>query len=185
MYQELIKDLKTKADEVMGKLNDEFRNIHTGRANASLVENIIISYYGQNTPLKQMANINIPESNMIVISPWDVGSLGDIENSIRNSDLKLNPVNDGKNIRIVLPPLTEERRNELIKLVGKLGEEARVVIRTLRQEIWNEVKKMESGGDLTEDDRYSAEEELNKIVKEYNDKIEKSSYLKGEELKKI
>ena len=133
----------------------------------TVVENIMVNYYGQNSSLKQLASINVPEANMIVINPWDINSLGDIENAIRNSELGLSPVNDGKSIRINLPPLTEERRNEFAKLVGKLSEEARVVVRNLRAEVWNEVKKMEKDGNLTEDDRYTAEDELNKLVKEY------------------
>jgi len=185
MYQNLVKDLKGKFDEVIEKLNDEFKNVHTGRASSSLVENIVVTYYGQSTPLKQMASITIPDANMIVITPWDANSLGDIEIGVRNSELKLNPVNDGKSVRISLPPLTEERRNEYVKLIQKLSEEAKVVMRTLRQDVWNEIKKQERNGDLTEDDRYDIEEELNKIVKEYNEKIEKSLELKEADLRKI
>lgn len=172
MYQDLIRDLKKKSDEVIERLKEEFKNIHTGRASSSLVENIPVSYYGQNSSIKQMASINVPQSNQIVISPWDKNALGDVENAIRASDLGFNPVNDGSSIRIILPPLTEERRNEFVKLVNKMSEEGRVAVRNLRSNVWNEVKKMEKDGKITEDDRYGAEEELNKLVKEYNDKIE-------------
>lgn len=185
MYDKLVRDLKSKSTEVIQKLQEEFKNIHTGRANCALVENIIVSYYGQNTPVKQLSSINIPETNMILITPWDINSIGDIENAIRNSDLKVNPVNDGKSVRITLPPLTEERRNELAKLISKLSEEAKVVVRNLRQEVWNEIKAMEKKGELTEDDRYSAEEELNKLIKENNDKIEKMSKEKEGDLKRV
>lgn len=185
MYQNLIKDLKVKLDEVVSKLSEEFKNIHTGRASASLVENINAMYYGQKTPIKQMANISIPDANLIVITPYDVSGLGDIELAIRNSELKLNPVNDGKSVRITLPPLTEERRVEFVRLAEKMAEECRVVARNLRQDVWNQVKKLEKDGDLTEDDRYTAEEDLNKIIKEYNDKIEKMTDEKVANLKKV
>lgn len=185
MYNNLIKDLKIKADEVLDKLQGEFKNIHTGRANSALVENIDVSYYGQKSSLKQMASITIPEASQILITPWDVNSLGDIENAIRNSQLGFNPVNDGKNVRITLPPLTEERREEFANLITKLAEEARIIVRTLREDVWKEVKKMQQNSELTEDDKYKAEEELNKIVKDYNDKIEEMSDKKIIELKKI
>ena len=185
MYNNLIKDLKTKLDEVIEKLTEEFKNIHTGRASGSLVENIVVAYYGAQTPIKQMATVSVPDANMIVIAPWDANSLGDIENAIRNSDLKVNPVNDGKTVRVTLPPLTEERRNEFVKLAEKMAEEGRVVARNLRQEVWNDVKAQEKDGDLTEDDRYTAEEELNKMIKEYNDKIEKMVDEKVAVLKKV
>jgi ribosome recycling factor len=185
MYQNLIKDLKVKLDEVIEKLSEEFKNIHTGRASAGLVENITATYYGQMTPLKQMANITIPDANMIIITPYDINSLGDIELAVRNSELKFNPVNDGKSVRISLPPLTEERRVEFVKLAEKMAEECKVVARNLRQDVWNNVKKQEKDGELTEDDRYTAEEELNKLIKEYNDKIEKMTDEKVATLKQI
>lgn len=185
MYQTLLKDMEKKVDEVIGKLKDEFKNIHTGRANSALVENIIVSYYGTNSPIKQLASINIPESNLIAITPWDLNSLGDIENAIRNSETGFNPVNDGKSLRIALPPLTEERRNELAKLISSLSEEAKVIVRNLRQDVWNSVKEDEKKGELTEDDRYDAEEELNKLVKKYNEEIEKLSLQKEQEIKKV
>lgn len=185
MYNSLIKDMKTKSDEVLEMLQGEFKNIHTGRANSALVENVEVSYYGQKSSLKQMASITIPEASQILITPWDVNSLGDIENAIRNAQLGFNPVNDGKNIRVTLPPLTQERREEFATLVTKLAEEARITVRTLREEVWKEVKKMEQKGDLTQDDKYKAEEELNKIVKQYNSKIEELSDKKTQELKKI
>jgi len=185
MYQTSLKNMEQKIEEVINKLKNEFRNIHTGRANSALVENIIVSYYGTNSPIKQLASINIPESNLIAITPWDINSLGDIENAIRNSDTGFNPVNDGKSLRIALPALTEERRNELAKLISNLSEEAKVVVRTLRQEVWNSVKDDEKKGELTEDDRYDAEEELNKLVKKYNEKIEELSEKKEQEIKKV
>lgn len=181
----MLKDMKSKSDEVIESLKEEYKNIHTGRASSALVENVSVNYYGQKQALKQMASITVPESNQILVTPWDVNSLGDIENAIRNSDLGFNPVNDGKNVRISLPPLTEERRNEFASLVTKLSEEARVAVRNLREDVWKTVKKMEKDGDLTEDDKYNSEEELNKVVKAYNDQIEELSDKKEKELKTV
>ncbi len=185
MYNDMLKDMKSKSDEVIESLKEEYKNIHTGRASSALVENVSVNYYGQKQALKQMASITVPESNQILVTPWDVNSLGDIENAIRNSDLGFNPVNDGKNVRISLPPLTEERRNEFASLVTKLSEEARVAVRNLREDVWKTVKKMEKDGDLTEDDKYNSEEELNKVVKAYNDQIEELSDKKEKELKTV
>lgn len=185
MYQTLIRELKKKMDEVLEKLQDEFKKIHTGRANATLVEEIKVSYYGNETPLKQMANISTPDANLIVIQPWDTNSLGDIENAIRNSEIKVNPVNDGKVVRISLPPLNEERRNELVKLIKNMSEEARVMLRNLRGEVWDQVRDLEKEGKVTEDDKYTAEKELNKEIEEYNKKIEEAVERKEVDLKKI
>lgn len=185
MYKEKLKDLKVKSDEVIEKIGSEFKNIHTGRASGTLVENIMVDYYGQRTPVKQMAQVTTPDSNNILITPWDANNLGDIENAIRNSDIGVNPVNDGKSVRVTLPPLTEERRKEYADLASKMAEEGRVAVRNLRSDVWNEVKKMEKDGDLTEDDRYDAEEELNKVVKEYNDKIESMLEEKKNDLMKV
>ena len=160
MYQEAIRKIKPQMQEVLKKLEEEFRNIRTGRANTSIVENIKVNYYGTQTPLKQMASLTTPDANSILISPWDQNALGDIETSIRASELGFNPINDGRNIRIVLPPLTEERRKEMSKMVEDMAEEARVGLRNIRQIVWNDIKKMEKDKKITEDDRYSAEDEL-------------------------
>lgn len=185
MIQQIINQIKPKMQEIMTKLEDEFVNIRTGRATTSLVENVKVSYYGTETPLKQMANLTTPDSNSILITPWDQNSLGDIENAIRNSDIGLSPTNDGRSIRIVLPPLTEERRKELTKVVGKVAEEARVALRNIRQDAWNEIKKLEKDGKATEDDLYASEKDLNKMIDDFNKNIEDISDKKTEELMKI
>lgn len=156
---------------VVDKLAESFRTLRTGKASAALVENIQVSYYGAQTSLKQMANITAPEANLIVIQPWDTNSLGDIEQAIRNSDLNINPTNDGRVIRLALPPMTAERREELIKMIHQSAEECRVVCRNLREEAWKEIKKLEGQKELTEDDRYRAEKDLNKEILDYNNKI--------------
>lgn len=172
MYQARIKELKLKFDQVINKLDEDFQNIRTGRASASLVDNIMVTYYGTTAPLKQMASISIPDSSHIVIQPWDKNALGDIELAIRNSDLSLSPVNDGNVVRITLPPMTQERREEIVKTLEKKGEEARIALRNIRGEVWDDIKRMEKESKITEDDRYSAEEEINSIINDYNKRVQ-------------
>ncbi|MCX6809892.1 MAG: ribosome recycling factor [Candidatus Berkelbacteria bacterium] len=185
MYQNEIKNLKVKFDQVIEKLKEDFVSIRTGRASTGLVENIMVSYYGTITPLKQMASLTTPDAAQIVVIPWDKNSIGDIELAIRNSDLGLSPVNDGKSVRIILPQMTQERREELTKNISRKSEEARVALRNVRGDAWDKIKKMEKDGLITEDDRYSAEEELNKVIDEHNKKIGEILEAKEKEIKAI
>lgn len=185
MYQNIINNTKCEMQKILDKLQDELKNIRTGRASTSIVENLKVSYYGTDTPLKQMASLTVPDASTILIVPWDQNSLGDIEQAIRNSDIGFNPINDGRNIRIVLPPLTEERRKEISKMVKDIAEEARIGMRNIRQDAWNKIKKMEREGKLTEDDRYDAEDDLNKLIEDFNKKIEQLLEEKERELMKL
>lgn len=185
MYQTEMKILRQKFDQVIDKLSEDFKGIRTGRASSGLVENLIVTYYGQNTPLKQMANITTPDAALIQIQPWDKNSLGDIELAIRNSDLNLSPTNDGNVVRISLPPMTQERREELVRNISKKAEEARIALRNVRGETWEQIQKMQKSGNLTEDDKYSAEEELNKTINDYNKKIESVLKEKETEIRSI
>ncbi|MEK7143033.1 MAG: ribosome recycling factor, partial [Patescibacteria group bacterium] len=164
---------------------DNFRSLRTGKANTALVENIQISYYGSNLPLKQMANLSAPNPNTIVIQPWDANALGDIELAIRNSQIGLNPSNDGRIIRLTLPPMTAERREELVKMIHQMAEECRVVLRNLREDAWREIKKLESQKQITEDDRYRAEKELNQLIEKYNLKINQSIEDKEKDIRTV
>ena len=172
MYQTEMKILRQKFEQVVDKLREDFKGIRTGRASSGLVENIVVTYYGANTPMKQMANITTPDAALIVIQPWDKNALGDIETAIRNSDLNLSPTNDGNVVRISLPPMTGERREELIRNISKKAEEARIALRNVRGETWEQIQKMQKAGSITEDDKYTAEEELNKTINDFNKKIE-------------
>ena len=170
----------------MGKsiqaLETEFATIRTSRATPALVENIKVEYYGSQVPLKQIASITIPEARMIVIQPWDPNALSEIEKAILKSELGVTPNNDGKIIRIILPPLTEERRQELVKLVKKLAEEAKIAIRNIRRDANEEVRKLEKDSEITEDDRYRAEEEIQKLTDEFIEKVEKVLDIKEKEI---
>lgn len=185
MYQQVLKELEEKMKKAVQVFESEAAKIRGGRANPAMVDDIKVSYYGTMTALKQLAAINVPDPKSILIQPFDKNALGDIENAIRASQLNLNPVNDGSNIRLNLPPLSEERREELIKVVKTRAEESHVTLKLIRQESWKAIKDLETGKQITEDDRYRAEEELNKLVAQYNDTIDSLLSKKEEELKQI
>ncbi len=146
------------------------------------MEDILIDYYNTPTPLKQLASISIPDSRTIAIQPWDKNSMGDVEKGIMKSDLGLTPVNDGKMIRINIPPLTEERRKELVKVAKKYTEDAKIAIRNIRREGNEALKKMKNNKEITEDDLYDGQEEIQKITDRY---IEKADELFKEKEKEI
>jgi ribosome recycling factor len=152
-------------------LKDEFAAIRTGRASAALFDKIKVDYYGNKSSLNQMANISIPEARLIVIQPWEKSQIGEIEKAIRSSELSLNPSNDGKVIRISIPPLTEERRKELVKLAKNQAEQSRVAVRNIRRDGNEELKQLLKGGDLTEDDEKANADELQKLTDSYITKI--------------
>ncbi len=180
-----LRVLESEMESVLSTLSNEFSKLRTGRANASLVEDIQVAYYGTQTPLKQMASISSPDASQLFIQPWDRNALGDIENAIANSGKGLTAVNDGKGLRIKLPPLTKERRDELIKMVNAEAEEARVALRNARQKMWQTILQEEKAGSATEDDRYRAEKDLNELIKKYNEKIDQLAEAKSKDIEKV
>lgn len=185
MLQPILNRLRPKMEEVVAKLKEDLMTIRTGKASASLVDNIVVSYYGSSTPLKQMAQISTPESTLIVVQPWDTSSLGDIETALRNANLGFGVTSDGRVVRISLPPLTQERRAEFVKLTHQKAEAARIVMRNLREEAWKEIQADEKAGTLTEDDKYQGEKDLNKEISEYNKKVQDLVEAKEKELMTI
>src|SRR3989344_533084 len=151
-------------DQALERLAEELGKLRTGRANPSLIEDIKADYYGTPTPLKQMANISVPEARQLLLQPWDKNALQPIEKAIRDSGLGLNPTNEGDKLRITIPAPSEERRKELIKVAGKLAEEARIKVRSIRETIHKEVKKQEDGGQISGDDRKRLQNDLQKFV---------------------
>lgn len=152
MTQQVVKTVKEKMDKAIQAYQRELATIRAGRASASLLDKITVDYYGAPTPVNQLASINIPEARMLIITPYDKTSLGEIEKAIMKSDLGITPTNDGSVIRIVIPALTEERRVELTKQVKKYGEEAKVAIRNIRRDGNDDLKKLEKNGEITEDE---------------------------------
>jgi ribosome recycling factor len=183
--QTIINEKKGEFDGVIEWFSQELKNIRTGRATPALVEDLKVSYFGTSTPLKQVASISVTDAKTIVISPWSKDTLIDIEKAINESDLNLVPNNDGNVIRIILPSLTEERRKDLVKLLNKKTEEARIKIRQIREDIWDEVQQKVQAGDLPEDDKFRAKDKLQEIVDEFNKKIEELSRKKEDEVMQI
>src|SRR3989344_4094520 len=169
-------------DQALERLAEELGKLRTGRANPSLIEDIKADYYGTPTPLKQMANISVPEARQLLLQPWDKNALQPIEKAIRDSGLGLNPTNEGDKLRITIPALNEERRKELIKVAGKLAEEARIKVRSIREDVVKEIKAGEEKGDISEDARFRMQDELQKVVDDYNTKIKDILAVKEKEM---
>lgn len=185
MVDDIIKQSKPKMKSQIDGLASELKKIRTGRAHPDIVDSVLVFYYGTNTSLREMASVSVPESNVVMIKPWDRNALSDIELAVRNSNLGLSPINDGVVIRLVLPPMTEERRRELASQVKKMGEETKVALRTIRGEAWGKVQEAEKHNEVTEDDRYRAEEELNRLVAEMNKEVDQVLAGKEQEIMRI
>ena len=160
MYQQVIDNATEKMKKTTSVVQTELRSIRAGRANPQLLDRVMVDYYGVQTPLNQMGNVSSPEPRMLVINVWDQKALPLVEKAILKSDLGLNPSNDGKLIRLVIPELNEERRKELTKMVRKSAEDAKVAIRSIRREAMEQVKKLEKDNTITEDDRTKAEKKI-------------------------
>jgi ribosome recycling factor len=168
----VIASAEERMKKTIANLKDGYGALRTGRASASLFDKIRVDYYGEKTALNQVANISTPEARLIVIQPWDRALIGEIEKAIRSSELSLNPGNDGKVIRISIPPLTEERRKELVKLAKNQAEQSRVAVRNIRRDGNDELKKLLKG-ELTEDEESKASEELQKVTDSYITQVNK------------
>ncbi len=164
---DVVKYCKNKMDMSVDTTKQEFSSVRTGRASSAIIENVTVEYYGAHTPLKQLATISTPEARMLVVQPFDMTSIANIEKAILASDLGLNPGNDGKIIRVPVPALTEERRNELDKYIKKIAEEHRVSVRNVRREANDAVKKLEKAHTIAEDDCKKALEKIQKITDEH------------------
>ncbi|HEC69032.1 MAG TPA: ribosome recycling factor [Candidatus Omnitrophica bacterium] len=163
----------------------EFSELRTGRANPKIVEGLRINYYGTPTLLKEIASISVPEARLIVIHPWDPNVIKDIEKAIFESNLGITPSNDGKVVRLVVPPLSAERREELIKLARKIAEEGRVSVRTIRKEVNQKLKDLEKEKKISEDERFKAQEEVQKLTDKYIEEINKVLETKEKELQQF
>lgn len=172
MIQETYEETKDRMGKSITALKNELKRIRTGRASTSLLDGIKADYYGTPTALNQMATIAVPESRLITIQPWDASAIKEIEKAILKSDLGLTPSNDGKLIRIGIPPLSEERRKELVKLVHKTCEEYKVAIRNVRRDSNELIKGFKKDGDISEDDAFKAQDQIQKITDGYIQQIE-------------
>ena len=180
-YQEFEKKMKKTCEA----LESQFATIRAGRANAAVLDQITVDYYGSPTPINQVASIATPDARSLLIQPWDASILKGIEKAILTSDLGIHPQNDGRMIRLVFPPLTEERRNELVKQTKKYGEEAKVAVRNIRRDAIEKFKKQQKASEITEDDYKNVEKDIQKLTDDFTKEIEKIMSAKEKELKEI
>jgi len=179
---DVINQKKADFDKILIFFKSDIITIRTGRANPAMVEDIEVDYYNQKYRIKELASINTPEPRTVVIQPWDKGAMEPISGAIRKSDLGLNPTVDGSVIRLNIPPLTEERRREFIKLLKQKTEEAKIKFRRVREEIWDRIQKMEKAHEIREDEKFKAKDDLQKLIDEFNKKIEELEKKKEGEL---
>ena len=172
MIEDIHEDTKERMGKTIAALENELKRVRTGRASLSLLDGIRVDYYGTRTPLNQMATLAVPESRLITIQPWDASALKDIEKEVLKSDLGLTPSNDGKIIRLAIPPLTEERRKELVKVVHKMCEDHKVATRNIRRDSNDLLKSLKKDGDISEDDAFKAQDEVQKITDDFIQKID-------------
>ena len=186
---ELVEALHLEADEKMGKAvehaQSEFSTIRTGRASPALLERIMVSYYGADVPLQQLAGFSVPEARLLVVSPFDKGSMDAIEKAIRDSNLGMNPTNDGNVLRLAFPPLTEERRKELVRVVKNMAEDGRIAVRNARRSARSDLIDLEKDGDISADDLDWAEKELDKLTHRHVEQIDQQLEAKERELLEI
>jgi ribosome recycling factor len=182
MIEETIQESRDRMSKTISALENELKRIRTGRASASILDGIRIDYYGTPTPLSQTATIAVPESRLITIQPWDATIIKDIEKAILKSDIGLTPSNDGRLIRIAVPPLSEERRKELVKLVHKSCEEHKVAVRNIRRDANDLIKGFKKDGDVSEDDAFKAQDRIQKITDEYIARIDEVYKAKEKEI---
>ena len=185
MVEEIFEDLKDRMGKSMESLKREYTRLRTGRASISLLDGIRVSYYDTPTPLNQMASLAVPEPRLIVIQPWDKTAIEDIEKAILKSELGLTPMNDGKVIRISIPPLTEERRKELVKVARKMSEENKVAIRNIRRDANEMLKDLKKEKEISEDDLFRSQEEVQKATDQFISQVDELCAAKEKEILEI
>ena len=185
LYEQIQKDTKVGMEKAVASFEKRISTIKAGRATEAILDGITFSYYGTETPINQAATVSIPEARLLVIKPWDKTNIGPIEKAILKSNIGITPQNDGEVIRLPFPQLTEERRKEYTKEVDTYAEDAKIVIRNKRREAMDEVKKSEKSGDITEDDRYTLEDEIQKITDKMIEDVEALAAKKNKELMSV
>lgn len=177
-----LSEIKERMQKTVEATQRSFNTIRTGRASTSLLDRVMVDYYGSETQLKSLANLSTPDATTIMIQPYDKGSMGQIEKAISLSDIGLTPNNDGSLIRLNIPPLTKERRKELVKMAGKLAEEGKVGIRNIRRDAIDEVRKEEKNSDISEDESRDLQDEIQQITDSFNNKIDELLAIKEKDI---
>ena len=182
MINDIIQEAEERMQKSLASLEDSFKKIRTGRAHPSILDSVMVSYYGADTLLSQLANINVEEGRNLLISPWEKNIIGDIEKAILKSDLGLNPSNNGDTIRVPMPPLTEETRKEFTKQAKSEAENAKVAVRNIRRDANSDFKELEKEKNISEDEQRRAEDEIQKVTDRYVAKIESTYQVKESDL---
>jgi len=185
MAKSTLAQVKEKMEKAIQAFSRELATVRAGRANPSILDKVTVDYYGAPTPINQLASINVPEARMLVIQPYDKSVLGNIEKAILKADLGLNPTNDGTIIRISIPPLTEERRKELVKVVKKYSEDAKVAVRNIRRDGNDDLKKLEKNGEITEDELRGYTDDVQKLTDEFINKVDSVAKEKEKEIMEV
>jgi ribosome recycling factor len=178
-------EYESKMQKAVAALSSELATLRAGRASAAVLNKVMVDYYGTPTPITQIASVSTPEPRLLIIAPWDASVLKAVEKAILSSDIGINPINDGKTIHLVFPPLTEERRRELAKQVRKYSEEAKVAIRNVRRDALENYKAMKKKSEITEDDLRVIEKDIQELVDKYSKEIEKVAEAKEKELMEV
>ena len=181
-YDTIILETDDRMDKAVAVLQDKLRGMRTGRASPGLVDGLRVDYYGSPTPLKQIANISAPEADLLVIKPFDPSALGDIEKAILKSDIGIHPSNDGKILRLQIPPLSQERRNQLVNLAKETAEESRIAIRNIRRDGNRHGEQLQKDGKMSEDELKSLKDEIQKLTKGHEEKVDGALEAKTKEL---
>ncbi|EKX90285.1 ribosome recycling factor [Corynebacterium durum] len=182
MIDDTLLDCEERMTNSVEHAREELTTIRTGRANPAMFNGVLAEYYGTMTPITQMATISVPEPRMLLIKPYEMSAMGDIENAIRNSDLGVNPTNDGQVLRVTIPQLTEERRRDMVKLARSKGEDAKIAIRNVRRKGMEELKRIQKDGEAGEDEVQAAEKELDKVTHKYVAQVDELVAKKEKEL---
>jgi ribosome recycling factor len=185
MSQRILSNLEEKMNKTLNSLQGDFNKVRTGRASLALFDDIRVDYYGTPTPLKQMATLSVPESRLIIIQPWDLQMIGEIEKAILKSELGVTPANDGKVIRLTIPRLTEERRRELVKVIKKMGEQGKVAVRNIRRDANEELKDMEKEKLISQDELHQHLDKIQKVTDGFIRKIDETLSTKEKEILEI
>ncbi len=185
MIEEAIQDARERMEKTLVNTKSELGKIRTGRASLSLLDTVKVNYYGSVVPLKQVANLSVPEPRLITIQPWERNLLGEIEKAILKADLGITPNNDGRIIRLPIPELTEERRKEIVRLVHQLGEEGRIAIRNIRRDVLDRLKKAQKAHQISEDEEYNAGIDIQDLTDKYIKKIDEAINAKESEIMEV
>ena len=185
MSHTIVDNAKARMDKSIDAMKRDFASIRAGRANPQVLDRVMVDYYGTMTPINQLGNISVPEPRILLINVWDAGALSEVEKAIQKADIGINPSNDGKSIRLVFPELTEERRKEIAKTIGKRAEEAKVAVRAVRRDANDEAKKLKKDNEISEDEQHDIENDVQEVTDKFIKKVDDLAKEKEKEIMEL